>query len=594
MSNNFSNAAGDRLELATEASPEGEVQGAGTGAFGGWLLAIFETALLLLVFALYGSSPPPDVNEAHYLSKAKHFWDPTWCSRDLFLSSAEAHWLFYVTFGALTQWFSLEQTAWIGRFVVWLGLAAGWTYLARGISRYLGAAVLSGIAWLLLIHYAHLSGEWVIGGIEAKGPAFVLMLVGLGRMVRKDWMTCWWWWGGATAFHVLAGGWTIVAALVAWWFIGRREYHSIWIAGRTLALGLFPAAAIGLIGIVPALGLEAGLDPDIVSVARYTYVFGRLPHHLVFSNFDPVRLLSFLSLLFLWVMLLGTTRCDSRMASVQLVAFGSLLLCGVGILLDRGVAWGVSAERMAGWLRFYWFRAADVLVPLAAAMTMMKGLESLEQWPRVFRHSLIPALALGCIALVFTIDSQRGDGRPRADQQTLPADPQAASAEQILEDWRRVCAWFRDRTAADTLVLTLREQQTFKWYAERAEVVNWKDVPQDAGGLIEWMKRYGEIYQQAYDQNLAAGTRGGLMIYSDATLREFGREYGADYLVVPRYQVYLRAQSGFASELKIVYPHPTATGDFEPSYFVVLELNANKSTESGTAENDSASAALDD
>ncbi|MEZ6107768.1 MAG: hypothetical protein R3B96_17035 [Pirellulaceae bacterium] len=61
-----------------------------------WMLVIglLEVAALLVLFAWYGGTPPPDVNEAHYLAKAKHFWQPDWCSGDLFLG--EAHWAFYV------------------------------------------------------------------------------------------------------------------------------------------------------------------------------------------------------------------------------------------------------------------------------------------------------------------------------------------------------------------------------------------------------------------------------------------------------------------------------------------------------------------
>lgn len=535
-------------------------------------LCVLEVLLLLGVFAAYGGTPPPDVNEAHYLAKAKHFWDPSWCAGDLFLESAEAHWLFYVTFGWLNQFFSLDAVAWIGRVSVWIGIASAWGYLARSISSYPGSILFSGIAWLLLLHHTHLSGEWVIGGIEAKGPAFVLVLVGIARVVRGDWMTCWWYWGFATAFHVLAGGWTIAIALIAWTLVEfRASTHKVQ-SLKTLAFGLLPALGVSLIGIVPALGLERGIDPEVVSLARFTYVFGRLPHHLVFSQFDPVRMFSFLSLMLVWVMLLGTTRCDRKLGIVQCLAFASLLLSAVGIGLDRAVVWGAPAESVAGLLRFYWFRTADVIVPLAVALLAMKGLESLPTWPVAFRKLFTPSLALLCIALIATIVQQRGDGRPRADQQTLPNDPDQASSQQILDDWKRVGRWFRESTAVDAKALTLREQQTFKWYAQRAEVVNWKDVPQDARGLITWMQRYAEIYQEAYDQNALSGSRGGLMIYSDAALRGFGKEHGADYLVVPRYQVFLRAQSGVPTELPILYPEKNSSGDFEPSFFVVLDL----------------------
>src|SRR5579871_6062823 len=75
-----------------------------------WVVA----ALVFLSFAVFSAlrAPVPGVNEPHYLCKARHFWDNGWCSRDPFLQSANAHALFYWTIGWLTQWLTLEQTAW--------------------------------------------------------------------------------------------------------------------------------------------------------------------------------------------------------------------------------------------------------------------------------------------------------------------------------------------------------------------------------------------------------------------------------------------------------------------------------------------------
>ena len=84
---------------------------------------------LFAVFAAW-RSPVPGVNEPHYLCKAKHFWDSGWCARDLFLSSANAHWTFYATVGSLTRVLSLEQVAWIGRILVSGGLGLAWVRLA--------------------------------------------------------------------------------------------------------------------------------------------------------------------------------------------------------------------------------------------------------------------------------------------------------------------------------------------------------------------------------------------------------------------------------------------------------------------------------
>ena len=61
--------------------------------------AILETLLIFAVFSLHGAWPVPDVNESHYLSKAKHYWNPDWCRNDFFVNTADAHQVFYWTFG---------------------------------------------------------------------------------------------------------------------------------------------------------------------------------------------------------------------------------------------------------------------------------------------------------------------------------------------------------------------------------------------------------------------------------------------------------------------------------------------------------------
>ncbi len=37
-----------------------------------------EVAAIVTLFFLVAGCPPPDVNEAHYLAKAKHYWNPDW------------------------------------------------------------------------------------------------------------------------------------------------------------------------------------------------------------------------------------------------------------------------------------------------------------------------------------------------------------------------------------------------------------------------------------------------------------------------------------------------------------------------------------
>ena len=95
-------------------------------AFGaGWCA---ELAAIACLFAAVGAWPTPDVNEAHYLTRARHDFDPGWAAGDFFLESPEAHGVFVLLMGPLAERLPLAAAAWIGR-------AAGWLLLDRKSTR---------------------------------------------------------------------------------------------------------------------------------------------------------------------------------------------------------------------------------------------------------------------------------------------------------------------------------------------------------------------------------------------------------------------------------------------------------------------------
>jgi hypothetical protein len=178
--------------------------------------ALVETLLIFGVFSLHGAWPVPDVNEPYYLSKAKHYWNPDWCQPDLFLQTPDAHETFYVGFGWVTRFFSLDATAWIGRLLTWALLAWAWRRLSWAVVPVNWLAVLSAALFITLNENAHMADEWVVGGVEAKGFAYLLVLLGFEQVVRGQWNRAWLLLGAASLVHVIVGGWATVAAGIAW------------------------------------------------------------------------------------------------------------------------------------------------------------------------------------------------------------------------------------------------------------------------------------------------------------------------------------------------------------------------------------------
>lgn len=199
-------------------------------------------------------------------------------------------------------------------------------------------------------------------------------------------------------------------------------------------------------------------------------------------------------------------------------------------------------------LRFYWFRFADLAVPLAVTMGLgwilaawhragnpkqlimitrfvalflfaACGLQAFENWQ--------PGMAAGDIAAL-----ERYPGEPQRER-------------DLAKNWRQACEWIATNTPTDARFITPAKQQTFKWHAGRSEVVCWKDMPQDPGAIIEWAERISTVYRPQLDYEL------GLLAFDDEQLRELGARYGADYLLLPQ-AAYDRVRD--RCELPCLYP----------------------------------------
>ena len=479
---------------------------------------LVEVGLLVMLFFVYAGDPPPMVNESHYLVKAKNYWQPDWCASDMLASSAKAHVTFYAVFGWLTQLFSLSTTAWIGRFVGWTMLAFGLQQLCRSLFQRPYASLAVATVWIAGIEYGNLAGEWVVGGIEAKVPAYGFVLLGLSEMVRRRWNRVWPLLGLASAFHVLTGGWSVVAAAFAWWITERGQPDR----RPLLTPWLFVGGAIALFGLLPAvaLTLRAGSEDSATAARIYTYY--RLRHHLLPADFAASWYLRHAVLLLATFVAAYQFRGDAKMVRAGAFTLGAVLIAATGFLL--GYLPSYDPDLAARLLRYYWFRLSDAAVPLMLGLCIAGML--LDHRSTTFRVGLA-GLALA-VTLVSTsaYQSARLKIPPTVSNDLLGYDAGAPvdRQQQVYRDWLAVCRWARLSSPSDEVFLTPRHQQTFKWYAERGEVVNWKDVPQDAKSLLEWHRRFQEIFPRRLG-HIRVTIR-----YDD--LRQFRRRYGARWMIV--------------------------------------------------------------
>jgi hypothetical protein len=477
--------------------------------------AVGEVTLIFLIFFVQGAWAAPEVNEPHYLSKARHYWDPAWCAGDFFCDSADAHQVFYWTIGWLSQWLSLPALAWCGRIATWILLAWAWRRLSVALTPARWYAVLTAGLFVACNDRLHMAGEWVIGGVEAKGFAYALVLLGLESLVRAYWGRALLLFGAASALHVIVGGWAVVATFVVW--LASRDRPPL----TSLLLPLAGGLLLALPGLLPALALTRGVSAEIVAEANRIYVFDRLYHHLLPQRFPPLFVVRHLLLIAALAGLVYFAPRNREFLRLRAFVAASVGISAVGMLI--GMLTPIHSDLAAALLRYYWFRTSDVMVPLGAAL-MLGSILYRWQTTRPAWHALglVAALAIVGCQLGETMWRRQLDPRP-------PADEGIAN----VAAWREACQWAAAETAPDAVFLTPRLSQTFRWYAGRAEVVNRKDIPQDARGIVEWRRRNELIHGMpagsptAWHESLAElGSR---------RLRELGAEFGADYVITTAY-----------------------------------------------------------
>lgn len=512
----------------------------------------WEILLIVLVFFALAGDPAPRVNEAHYLGRMKHFWDPSWCAGDLFLESPDAHGLFVWAFGWVTRWLSLTATAWVGCFVAWTLLAWAWQRLSWRVVPVPLVSVLGAAIWAGLTLTAHLAGEWVVGGVEAKCVAYVFVLISLRAMIDRKWNEVWIALGLATAFHVLVGGWSIIVC-GGIWLLDQLQGSAGASPSRAIVT-MLPGAVVGgclaLLGLVPALALNMHESPEIIAEANRIYVFERLPHHVALLTLPPteviVRLVRHGVLIFLlWAIARHNYRdaeldpqSKNALRVVTWYAWGAVVLAAIGFTIE--IALWTKPDLAASLLRYYWFRLTDVAVPLALAL---QGLAWIVAGFRRERGWAVWALAAAIAVAGAPI------GLSTAARWIYPFPP----ADNGIDDppaWADVCDWIGGNTPREAVFLTPRLSGSFKWRTNRAEVATRKDVPQDARHMVEWFQRLKDIY---YYQ-IGAGAEPFNHVGQLGTERAvaMAKKYGADFIV---------SDQDHPLALRPVYPTPEHPND---------------------------------
>ena len=496
-----------------------------------WTRWCGELLVILVIFSAAGCWPVPDVNETAYLTKARHHADPNWARGDFFLETPDAHGVFYMLVGPLAAALPLEQAAWIGRWLGWLAVAAGFRHavaplLVASWPRLLAAAIFS-----LAVRHTPAAGEWVLGGCEAKVFAWALVLVAVGEIARARLPWAVLALGAATAIHPLVGGWGLVALVGAMTMPAGRPRGAARMKPDDLAGAL--AISIGLLlaaaGVGPALWLSGGAEAATRAEAARIYVVERLPHHLLVRTFaDGFVARHVLAVLAWWLLAATRPSAPEPMQAARTRAYG---FCAAAVVISLAgcaisLAEPVAPAAVHGLLRFYWFRLADILVPLALAVAAAAVVSDGALLGRLV--PVRPVVARGILAALLCLDLVH-----ESRHWPLPGRAAVAARSDGKVDataWRDACDWIAKHAPADACVLTPRGASSLTWWTGRREVVAWKNSPQDAASLVEWRRRIADCFSR--DGGFANLERSTAALGAER-MRLVAAKYGATHAVVP-------------------------------------------------------------
>jgi hypothetical protein len=552
-----------------------------------WLPWLAVTAIFLSASLL--RAPIPAVNEPHYLGKAKHWWDPSWCPGDFFLDSSNPHLYFYIAVGWLTKFLTLPQTALVLRVMSLGCLASGWMACLRRMYRSPWSAVLAAGVFTSLMAVGNFSGEWLIGGVESKVFAYACVLWGGafaldGRRAGAAVMFV-----AAVAFHPVVGMWVLIAAApagVMWRVLGRMH---------GLAVTAQHSGGVQTLPLAPTLGERGGREtplPPREGLGEGLAVPRTLSPPTECRDFEgtteaaPVGEPRWVALLVLIVgtglaaapalpLVIGADLAVARRADVLLLTqrvghhtdpvlfpvsayiyYGAMLaVWGVCVTANRLRPRGGDDHHGHARSAVNWFIAASLAI---ASVGLLVGwcpqftsvdwqhpwrLWLLKFYPFRLADLLVPfGVALEVVWIVEQLWLCKTDDGVRrwpmlmftiaawVTALLLPApdaNPSGMTAAEY-EQWIEICDWLESHTAPEALIGTANKDWAIKWFANRPEYVSFKDCPQDAAGILEWWRRRQMLVQWSR----RAKVDGGL---SASDLADLHASTGMDYLVVTTY-----------------------------------------------------------
>ncbi len=471
-------------------------------------------------------------NEALYLLAAWKWWRPEFLAHDWsFAVPWREHALFNAAAGLLSLAFPLDLFKWVLRLLCWLAAYAGLVALLRRLAVPWWVIPVGIVGWQVGGE-AFVGGEWVIGGAEAKVPAYAALFASLAALLDRRYVAGGLLLGLCFSLHPAVGVGAGVGVAVAL------------LADRTPWRPLAVAGVAGFVAALPGLLTSAGVSRGTGAGgdAWEFIVRARLPHHLDPFTFAPGGYLALAIFGGLLGLLAFRWRRDRETRFIAAFVAGTALLFAGGIAARAAGAWPL--------LQVYPFRLLPVVLPMLVTPLLLA--EAARQWKNpAARGRALAAAGVALGVLLLRPDRLPGLGTHAAGH----AVRDAATPREDRRSLAAAVAWVADSAPADAVVLASPTSKQAFWDFRRALVVNWSALRYDR--FTEWRGRMdalvgpvpadGSLPLRGFDARFEA-------IPGDS-MAALGRRYGATLVVTrARYPFPARFRSGAVSVYALTGP----------------------------------------
>lgn len=410
---------------------------------------------------------PFENNESSILATARHYADNSWINSDWWLSTGiEYGSLFNFFAGNLYKASSYFTTFVLGKLITY----ALWSYiLVIFVKSFRISFYLIPLLIFFLQKNASLGfGEWMFTGFETKAFAYLSFLTALLAIKKNRLIISFFLIGLSISFHVLIGLYLTFALFLILLLdhsLSRRlNFKKIFFL-KYLPFFILGSIA-GIMAIIKWKLSAQDTDPDILNWGAIIYVTKRVSHHVIYE-FRPQTVVSILGFFILGF--LYKKKCQESIAARLLigVTFATILYFIIGIIITK--------LNLLSYLKFYFFRTPDVLIPFTTAFLLFSIISTyLKKLDKTKRLTQI-------LILLFLI------GFSRSAYKCYKGG--ILFYQNLNERNDSAYQWIKKNTLPTDTFIVEATNQSFYVNAERPIYVAFKHSPQKEKHIVEWYKR---------------------------------------------------------------------------------------------------------